>query len=169
MILSPTVLSRESGVLSLEARESGVLSLESRESWVGLGLGLDLGLGLGLSRESGVLSLEARESGVLSLEARESWVLFFKQIDKNEHLENVHPSRAPGPCCPKGFPRLCSHTVVICLSFSIQNRKQTRKSPRYGSTYWEHLLGNTGLPLQRGGVCLMFFASFVRSRPSEEP
>ena len=51
---------------------------------------------------------------------------FFEKFDKNEHLENVHPSRAPGPCCPKGFPRPCSLSVVICVFF---DQKPSKTAP----------------------------------------
>ena len=37
-----------------------------------------------------------------------------------------HLSAVPGLFCPKGFPRLCSLSVVICMFCSIQNHKNTQ-------------------------------------------
>ena len=50
----------------------------------------------------------------------------FRSQKQAKITQKQHPSAVPGPCCSKGFPRLCSLSLVICVSFRIQNRKNTR-------------------------------------------
>ena len=80
---------------------------------------------------------------------------------ERKQTSKMHPSAAPGPFWPKGFPSLCSLSVVICVFFRIQNRKTTRKSPRTARTNGGNLLAKTGLALERGAICEGLFVSFV--------
>ena len=75
--------------------------------------------------------------------------------------QKQQPSAAPGPCCPKGFPCLCSLYVVICVFSTKSPFKQTHPSAVPGS-FWPNLLAKRGLELQRGAVFDCLFVGFLR-------
>ena len=74
----------------------------------------------------------------------------------------------PGPFCSKGFPRLCSLSLVICVLFCDFGYCNTRKSRRTASTDGGNLLGNTGLALQRGAVFEVFSCCRQPSTPKHQ-
>ena len=73
--------------------------------------------------------------------------------------QKQHPSAAPGPCCPKGFPRLCSLSLVICVFVCDFGYGKPRKSRRTASTDGGSLLGKTGLALQMGAILRVLAAA----------
>ncbi len=83
---------------------------------------------------------------------------------REKKRQKPYPSAVPGPFWPKGFPPLCSLSVVICV-FCDFGYGQTRKSRRTASTHGGSLLGKTGLALEGGAT----FASFSCCRQPSNP